>query len=453
MIAVVILAAGGGTRMKSQVPKVLHRIAGRSMLSLVLETSETINPDKLIVVLGHEKKQVDKVFSKHTFESVLQEEQLGTAHAVSQTTSKLQNIDGDIVILYGDTPLVTNETLNGLINVRKNENCSVSVATTKIDNPFGYGRIIRDSNNELKDIVEEKDANEKEKGITEVNTGIYCFKSEQLLKNLDRVSANNSQNEFYLTDVINILIKENQKISTILIPSQEALGVNSRKDLSKVVKIMRQNILNNLMENGVTIEDPETTYVDKDVCIANDCTILPGTIIKGKTTIKKDCIIGPNTYINDCTIEEGANIVSSHLDGAKIGKNANVGPYSNIRPGTKIGENAKVGAFSEVKKSTIGNNSKVPHLSYIGDCEIGENVNIGAGTITCNYDGEKKFKTIIKDGSFVGSDTMLVAPIELGKNSYTGAGSTLTQNVPDDNLAIERSEQKNMKHKKKKKGE
>lgn len=445
MLAVIVLAAGGGTRMKSSLPKVLHPVCGKPMLSHVLDTAGKLNPDKLIVVLGHEIDVVQKTLCDGDFDIAEQVEQLGTAHAVMQAQKKLEGFEGDIVILYGDTPLIKSSTIENLINKRQEEMSAAVIATTELECPTGYGRIIRDASGKIKTIIEEKDADENEKLVKEINTGIYCFDSKYLFENLSNVSCNNSQKEYYLTDVVSFLVSQGKKTSILKIECDEATGINSRQDLAFVNNTYRNTINNRLMTEGVTIEDPENTYIDSDVKIYPDSVISPGTTIKGKTTIKSSCHIGPNSYIESCEIDEGSNIISSYLTEAKIGKNAVIGPFSHLRPGTIIGEDAKVGAFSEVKKTTVGKNSKVPHLSYIGDSEIGDDVNIGAGTITCNYDGKNKYKTIIEDGAFIGSDTMLVAPIKVGKGAYTGAGSALTEDVPNDSLAIERSKQKTIK--------
>jgi bifunctional UDP-N-acetylglucosamine pyrophosphorylase/glucosamine-1-phosphate N-acetyltransferase len=445
MLAVIILAAGGGTRMKSSLPKVLHSVCGKPMLSLVLATGRELEPENLIVVLGHENEVVTKTLQSENFDVAYQVEQLGTAHAVKQAAEKLKGFKGDIVILYGDAPLVTKQTIKSLIDKRRSENTSVAIATTELSDPAGYGRVIRSESGGLDVIVEDKDCDENQRLVKEINTGIYCFDSEALFYNLNQVTNNNSQNEYYLTDVVGLLVGEGKMVSIVKIDADESTGVNSRKDLALVNKICRRRINDSLMLKGVTITDPNNTYISLDVNIEADCQILPGTTINGKTEIKAGCIIGPNTYIDSCEINENAKIVSSHLQETIVGKNAVIGPFSHLRPGTVVGENAKIGSFTETKKTIVGKNSKVPHLSYVGDTNIGENVNIGAGTITCNYDGKNKHETIIEDGAFIGSDTMLVAPIKVGKNSVTGAGSVLTQDVPEDSLAVERSGQKHIK--------
>lgn len=452
MLAIIILAAGGGTRMKSRLPKVLHCIAGKPLIHHVLETAKKLTPDKLVVVLGHEKNQVEPYVADIVHEVACQDNQLGTAHAVNQALPLLKGFSGDAVILYGDTPLIKEETISRLIKHRQQKDCSVVLATMNIDNPTGYGRVIRNGSGDVLKIVEEKDATEKERQITEVNTGIYCFSYNTLLENIDKVSNNNEQNEYYLTDVISLLVSSGKKVTAEIIDSNQALGVNSRKDLSIVSKIIRKEINEKLMASGVTLEDPATAYVEESVIIGSDTKVGPNVTIEGKTVIEGNCIIGANTHIKDSLVKEGAKITNSYITEAEIGKNAAIGPFSHLRPGTVVKEDVKVGAYSEIKKSTIGKNSKVPHLSYIGDSDIGENVNVGAGTVTCNYDGKHKHKTEIKDDAFIGSDTMLIAPIKVGKGSYTGAGSVLTEDVPDDSLALERSKQKNIKGWAKKKG-
>lgn len=439
----VILAAGQGTRMKSKLYKVLHPVVGRPMVQHVIDQLKTIELDEIITIVGHGAESVKEVIGdQSTF--VLQAEQLGTGHAVLQAKDLLENLDGTTLVVCGDTPLITGETYQALLDHHEQVGSKATILTAIAEDPTGYGRVIRDTNNEVEKIVEHKDASAQELKIQEINTGTYCFDNRALFSALKRVSNHNAQGEYYLPDVIEILKQDQEKVSAYLTPNfEETLGVNDRVALAQAEKIMIQRINEKHMRNGVTIIDPSHTYIGLDVIIEQDVVIHPGTIIKGSTTIKRDAEIGPFTEITNCIIGEAAVVKQSVLTDSEVGDRVQVGPYAYIRPETVVGHDAKIGHFVEVKKSTIGAHSKVPHLSYIGDSKVGSHVNIGCGTITVNYDGNKKHETIIEDAAFIGCNTNLVAPVKVGKGSYVAAGSTITKDVPEGSLAIARARQSN----------
>lgn len=443
-LVVIILAAGQGKRMKSKYPKVLHKICGKPMLEYVLDNVRSLKVKEKILVIGH---KADKIIEsvKGDMKYVVQKELLGTGHAVMQTEKLLKGYNGNVLILYGDVPLLSLSTVKSLIKYYLKEDAICAVITAYLDNPYGYGRIIRNEKGEVIRVVEEKEADEEEKKIKEINSGIYCFKAHSLFSALKEIKKDTAQSEYYLTDVISALNRRREKVVALKIENPEEIrGINTRWELQEIEKIVRCKILKTLSLKGVNIVSPETTFIEKNVKIGKDTIIYPFTYISGKTVIGEDCEIGPFAYLKDVKIKDKVKIVFSYIGESKIGKETNVGPFSQIRPETKIGEKVRVGNFVEIKKSEIKNNVSISHLSYIGDAEIGDNVNIGAGTITCNYDGRKKHKTKIEDNAFIGSNTILVAPVKIGKFSYTGAGSTITKNVPDYALGIERTKQKNI---------
>lgn len=446
-LCVVILAAGLGTRMKSKYPKVTFNVLGQPIVSHVINAVKKLNPFKIITVVGYLSDYViNSIKSHHNVENqiefVYQHEQKGTGHAVMQAKQILTTLNPELtLILCGDTPLITSDILNNLITTHQNNNYAATVLTTTIENPKGYGRIIRNNDNTLLQIIEERDADLETKKITEVNSGIYVFSTNMLLKVIDKLEDNNSQNEYYLTDTIKLLNNLNYKVgiyhesdSTLI------LGINNRFELLQVEKIMRAKINKMHMLNGVTILNSDTTYIDLNVEIEPDVTIYPETYILGNTKIKSGSIIGPMTYIINSTIGENVKIFYSVIEESEIKNNVIIGPYSHLRPQTVLGENVHIGNFVEIKKSKIGDRSKANHLTYIGDAEVGCDCNIGAGTITCNYDGINKHKTIIGDKAFIGSNTSLIAPIEIGSEALVAAGSVINKNVPNGALAIERSQ-------------
>jgi bifunctional UDP-N-acetylglucosamine pyrophosphorylase/glucosamine-1-phosphate N-acetyltransferase len=439
----IILGAGEGTRMKSCLPKVLHKVAGKELISHVMDClNSAVKMQKLVVVVGSGSDLVIEHLKKYNADYAFQKERLGSAHALLQAKNKFKNLDGQLIVMCGDTPLVKSSTIKNLLKHHiKNKN-NATVLSGMVQNPFGYGRIVRNSNGAVTCIVEEKSATDEEKNIKEINSGIYCFDLKVLWKELNKVDNKNNKKEYYLTDVIEILNKDGYKTDAVaLTTEEEILGVNDRKQLAVAETILRERKNNELMANGVTIVDPKTTYIDSDVVIGKDTIIKPNTFIEGKTKIGEKCIIGPDTTITGSVIKDDVFITYSYIEESEIENDVKIGPFAHIRPKSVLKENVKVGNFSEVKKSIVGFGSKVNHLSYIGDATVGKNVNIGAGTITCNYDGKNKFQTVIGDNVFVGSNVNLVAPVNIGKKVLIAAGSTITDNVSPNKLTIARARQ------------
>lgn len=440
----VILAAGQGTRMKSRIPKVLHKVCGKELIYYVVDCmSKTAKMQKLVTVVGcgadavieylHNFRNVDHVFQK---------ERLGSAHALLQAKNKLKNCDGHLIVMCGDTPLVKAETLKSLLKYHVKNKNDATVLSGNVENPFGYGRIVRNSAGNVICIVEEKSADDKQKQIKEINSGIYCFNLKVLWKELYKVDNKNNKKEYYLTDVISILNNDGYKTDAVAITTEEEiLGINDRKQLAEAQEILRLRKLDSLMASGVTIVDPKTVYIENDVVIGQDSVIKPNTFIEGNTKIGENCVIGPDTTITGAVIKDDVFVTYSYIEDSEIENNVKIGPFTHIRPKSVLKENVKVGNFSEVKKSVVGAGSKVNHLSYIGDAQIGKNVNIGAGTITCNYDGKNKFRTVINDDVFVGSNVNLVAPVNIGKKVLIAAGSTITDDVLPNKLTIARARQ------------
>ncbi|KJS00200.1 MAG: bifunctional N-acetylglucosamine-1-phosphate uridyltransferase/glucosamine-1-phosphate acetyltransferase [Peptococcaceae bacterium BRH_c4a] len=442
-LATVILAAGKGTRMKSELPKVLHKICGVAMIRHVLKAARGAGSDRIVVVAGYGGELVAKAIEGQG-EVVFQHEQLGTAHALMQAAS-LQDHRGDILVLCGDTPLVTPETLKRLISAHQQSNASATVLTAVLDNPAGYGRVIRNDGGTVVKIVEHGDASPEELAVREINTGIYCFKSRGLFADLARLKPDNAQGEYYLPDLIGCYAGEGEVVSAVSADDPaEIMGVNDRCQLAMAHASMGARINNSLMVSGVTMIDPRTVFIDAGATIGRDTVVYPNTIIQGSSAIGEGCVIGPFTQIISASVGDNVTIRQSLIEGSEIGSNSVIGPYSYIRPGCLLGSNVKVGDFVELKKVEIGKGSKVPHLSYVGDAVLGQNVNVGAGTITCNYDGEKKWTTVIGDNAFIGSNTNLVAPVRVGSGAVVGAGSTITKDVPDHALGVARDTQKNI---------
>lgn len=439
----IVLAAGQGTRMKSKLYKVLHPLLGQPMIHYVLNALQTTNVTRNVTIVGHGANEVIKNVGNKT-EFVIQEEQLGTAHAVLQVEDLLKDEKGTTIVVCGDTPLITGKTYESLFEFHETSQSVATVLTTKVPNPFGYGRVIRDDAGDVARIVEQKDASEMEAKIDEINTGTYCFDNRALFKALKAVNNNNSQNEYYLTDIIEILKNDAHKVSAFLTDdAEETIGINDRVVLAEAENIMKYRINATHLRNGVSIIDPNNTYVGPNVTIERDVIIYPGSIIMGTTYIGEDSIIGPHTEIANCQIGKRSVIRQSVVNDSKIGDEADIGPFSHIRPDTSIGNNVKVGNYVEVKKSTVGNHTKLAHLSYIGDATIGKNVNVGCGAITVNFDGKDKHNTQIGDNVFVGCNSNLVAPVTLEDNSFVAAGSTITKDVPNGALAISRATQTN----------
>lgn len=440
----VILAAGKGTRMKSTLPKVLHRIGGKSMVQHVLDAATKAGAKRNVVVVGFGGETVEATLGTQA-EYVVQAEQLGTGHAVMQVSPLLQNFDGTIMVLYGDTPLLRGETLAKFFAEHEKSKASATVLTACVNDPTGYGRVIRDDSGQVLKIVEQKDANSQEKAVNEINTGIYCFERVALLDALSKINCNNTQGEYYLTDVIGILAEAQAKVRALQVDDyEETLGINSRVQLADAEKILRRRKLVDLMDNGVTIMDIDSTFIDEEVCIGPDTIIYPFTWIEGKTTIGAGCEVGPNSRIQNSTIGDQTTLHFSYAHDCQIGNHVTVGPYVHLRPNTSLADGVKVGNFVEVKNSQVGMGSKIPHLSYIGDTDMGAGVNIGSGTITVNYDGKKKYRTTLEDGVFIGCNTNLVAPVTVGKGAYVAAGSTITKDVPSEALGVARARQSNI---------
>ncbi|GKX68717.1 bifunctional UDP-N-acetylglucosamine diphosphorylase/glucosamine-1-phosphate N-acetyltransferase GlmU [Inconstantimicrobium mannanitabidum] len=442
---VIILAAGQGTRIKSKFPKVTHKVCGKEMINHVIDTMKKANLNNIDVVIGKGAELVKECTASRNVEYSMQPEQLGTGHAVKCAKDFLQGKKGVVAIFAGDAPLITVETVQKLIDTHINECNVATILSSLVEDPTGYGRIVR-KNGEVEKIVEQKDCNAEEKLINEVNSAIYCFDIENLLVALGKIGNNNAQGEYYLTDVIGIFESEGKKVGAFVTDFEETVGINSRVQLADAEKILRSRINKHHMTNGVTIINPENTYIGADVQIGPDTIIYPGCILEGTTTIGEDCIIYENCRINNSVIGDKTSVESSVIIDSEVGTGTSVGPFAYIRPESKVGDNVKIGDFVEVKKSTIGNGTKVAHLTYIGDASVGENCNFGCGTVVVNYDGKKKHKTIIGNNSFIGCNTNLVSPVEVKDNTYIAAGSTITKEVPENSLAIARAKQINIEN-------
>ncbi|PHR68455.1 bifunctional UDP-N-acetylglucosamine diphosphorylase/glucosamine-1-phosphate N-acetyltransferase GlmU [Alcanivorax sp.] len=440
-LAVVILAAGKGTRMKSALPKVLHSVAGKPMVQHVVDAASSLDPANIVIVYGHGGEQV-KATVTGELAWAEQAEQLGTGHAVAQAMPHVK--EDMVLVLYGDVPLIRPETLKDF--VASVDDNTLALMTLTLNDPNGYGRIVRDGQNNVQRIVEQKDASEAELGIQEINTGILACSRRFLEESLPKLSSNNAQGEYYLTDLIAMASQSGLNVETLQ-PNEgwEVDGVNDRVQLARLERIYQQAQAETLMRDGVTLLDPSRLDIRGSVQIASDVIIDVNVILEGDVTIDEGVVIGPNCILRDANIGAGTVIEANTLiDGAIVGENCQLGPYARLRPGTELADKAKVGNFVETKKSYIGEGSKVNHLTYIGDSQIGKGVNVGAGTITCNYDGANKFQTVMKDGAFIGSNSSLVAPVTIGENATVGAGSTITKDVDDNGLAVARGQQRNV---------
>jgi bifunctional UDP-N-acetylglucosamine pyrophosphorylase/glucosamine-1-phosphate N-acetyltransferase len=442
--AAVILAAGQGTRMKSVVPKVLHEIAGRPLVAWPVEQARQLGCETISVVVGHGSDAVrDKLGADLQYP--VQTEQLGTGHALLSAEASLAGFCGTVLLLCGDVPLLRQETLQRLLDLHHAEQAAVTVLTALVDDPFGYGRILRDGQL-VQAIVEEKDATETQKKINEINTGIYAFEAPYVFEALRSVGRENAQGEYYLTDVVAAAFAAGRTVCALQADSvEEVHGINDRVQLSAAARAIRKRLNTEWMRQGVGMIDPETTYIDADVQIGSDTILYPNLSLRGTTVIGRDCIIEPGVVITDCEIGDRVHIKSgSVLAESKVGDDGAIGPMAHLRPGTILDGDNKIGNFVETKKAHLGVGSQASHLTYLGDAEIGRNVNFGCGTITCNYDGRDKYQTVVEDDVFVGSDTQFIAPVRIGRNSLIAAGSTITKDVPPDSLAIARSEQCNI---------
>ena len=445
---VILLAAGEGTRMRSDVPKVLHTILGRTLIGHVLCATESLSASERVVVVGAKSEEVTAEVLRYDSRAkiVHQDRRGGTGHAVRIALEQIDCADdATVVVIAGDAPLITGHSLDRLVALCENEQVGAAVLTADVDDPHGYGRIIRDPENGILRIVEEKDADADEREVHEVNSSIYAFHAGALKRALADIKPNNAQSEEYLTDAIEIIRASGKKVFPVVADDYfEILGVNNRIQLAEATAIMRDRINLHWMEAGVTLIDPPTTFIDVTVELESDVTIKPGCQIEGASRIGRGALIGPDTRLFNCEVGSDAVITKSECDGATIARHAQVGPYSFLRPGAHLGEGAKVGSFVEVKNSSIGAGSKVPHLSYIGDATIGIESNIGAGTITANYDGVAKHQTVIGDHVRIGSDNILIAPVEVGDGAYTAAGSAITENVPPGAMGVGRGQQRNI---------
>lgn len=439
--AAVVLAAGAGTRMKSKKPKVAHEILGKPLVRWVVDAAREAGVDRVVSVVGHAREQVIPLVEGDT-QVVVQEEQNGTAGAVLVCADALADFDGSLVVLSGDCPLITSDTIAALAKAREEADAAVVVLTMQLDDPFGYGRIIRDETGGVARIVEQKDATPEEAAVTECNSGFYCFDARALFDALAQVGSDNAQGEFYLTDVLEICRNAGRRV--IALPAADAsecLGVNSRAQLAEATRIMQQRINARHLAAGVTMWDPAQVWIGPDVVIERDVELLPQVMLLGTTRIGEDSVVGPNTRLTDTVVGRGCVIDETVAVEAQVDDGATCGPRAYLRPAAHLCEGAKAGTHVEIKKSTVGKGSKVPHLSYVGDATIGEGVNLGAGTITCNYDGAKKWPTVIGDDVFVGSSTMLVAPVTVGEGALIGAGSVITRDVSAGALGLGRARQ------------
>lgn len=438
-----ILAAGQGTRIKSDLPKVLHKVCGKEMVNHVIDTMRNAKIDDINVIIGKGADLVKEKTASRNISYSLQEEQLGTGHAVKCSIDFLKGKKGIVGVFAGDAPLIKPETIEKLFNTHIENNNSATLLSSIVEDPTGYGRIVRDGNEVLK-IVEHKDCTEEELKINEMNAAIYCFDIESLLSSLEKLSNDNKQGEYYLTDVIGILKDEDKKVGALSIDYEETIGVNSRVQLAEAEEILRKRINIRHMENGVTLIDPNTTYIGDDVEIGRDTIIYPGNALEGKTKIGEGVTIYPNSRISNSIISNNVEIQSSVIIDSQVGEGTTVGPFAYIRPESVIGSHARIGDFVEIKKSNIGNNTKVSHLTYIGDAKVGENCNFGCGTVVVNYDGKKKNTTIIGNNSFIGCNTNLVSPVTVEDNTYIAAGSTIVNDVKEGELAVARAKQRNI---------
>ncbi len=430
----VVLAAGKGTRMKSNRAKVLHTLCGVPMVNYVIEALKPLASERLLVVVGHQAELVEAVLPEEA-EPVLQREQLGTGDAVRVALEALgDEEEGVLLVVNGDGPLISDRTLDELVERHRSAGVGATVLVAELEDPSGLGRVVEDAG--VVRVVEERDATEDEREIGLVNLGLYAFELSEVRDAIGRVTRENSQDELYLTDVLEIIGSRSRAVTYRLKDLEEANLVNDRSQLARAEEILRRRILDAHMREGVTVRDPVSTHIEASVRIGRDTVILPGTFLRGATSIGSDCVIGPSTDLHDTVVADGARVEHSVGRGAEVGEGATVGPYAFLRPGTVLGPEAKVGAYCEVKNTRVGRGSKVPHLSYVGDAEIGEDANLGAGTITANFDGQNKNRTTIGDGAFTGINTNLIAPVTIGDDAYTGAGSVVSKDVPPGKLAV-----------------
>ncbi|MBL8150888.1 MAG: bifunctional UDP-N-acetylglucosamine diphosphorylase/glucosamine-1-phosphate N-acetyltransferase GlmU [Blastocatellia bacterium] len=445
---VLIMAAGLGTRMKSKKAKVLHKLAGQPLVNHVFKTASSLLPAKVVVVVGYQAEIVQEVLCQFhqklsattapILDFATQSEQLGTGHAVMMAREHFAKDVGSLIVLSGDVPLVSVDCLKQLVQLHEQANAAATVLTTHLNNPTGYGRIVRNSEGYFEQIVEDRDATSLQREIKEINSGIYCFNLSLLFDALSKLSPVNAQGEYYLTDTLSILRKEGHKIAVIMsADSEDVLGINTRSELASLEKRLRKRKVDRLMASGVTFLDPDSAFIDDEVVIGCDTVIYPQVIIEGATLIGEGCTIGMGVHISSSSLGDGVTVRNhSIVVDSQLANRASVGPFAHLRMNTHIAENATIGNFVEIKNSSIGKGTKAMHLSYVGDATIGNKVNIGAGTVTCNYDGKQKHRTVIEDNVKIGSDTMLVAPVKVGQGSMTGAGSVVTKDVAENSLVV-----------------
>ena len=447
-IAIAILGAGLGTRLKSKLAKVLHSVAGRTLIEHAVGTAREVSEGNIIVIIGHQAEAVTgalKGLPQQGLHFVRQEQQLGTGHALQCARRQLQTAGPHLLVFYGDTPLIRAETLRRFIDFHLGSGAAASVMTAEMEDPTGYGRILCAPDGSVASIVEQKSATPDQRRIRDINTGIYCFQIQHLLTELDRIPCDPISGEYYLTDLIGLLTQGGKKVLPYrMADASEVIGINNRAELAEVDALLRGRKASALMLAGVTILRPETVMIDMGVEVGPDTVIEPGVTLAGETHVGENCRIGSFSVITDSELENNVTVKQSCVIGeSKIASGASVGPFAHLRPGSDIGPGAKIGNFVEIKKTRVGRGSKAQHLTYLGDAVVGDEVNVGAGTITCNYDGKKKHTTVIEDNVFIGSGTELVAPVRVGKNSYVAAGSTITDEVPPDSLSIARARQTN----------
>lgn len=443
-IIALILAAGKGTRMKSSMPKVLHKVGGVPMVEQVLRAVKAAGTQRQVVVVGFGGEAVQEYLGDRA-ETVVQEQQLGTGHAVMQAEPLLSGLSGTLLVMCGDTPLVTEDTFRSLLAHHEATQAAATVLTAVMPDPTGYGRVIRNEKGQVVKIVEQKDGSPEELAVREVNAGIYCFDMELLWQMLHNVTNNNAQGEYYLTDIIGMLVDAGKVVSAFAAPDyKETLGVNSRLQMAEAEQVLRRRKLEQLMTDGVTVIDPNNTYVDTTVSVGRDTVLYPGTILEGSTVIGENCQVGPYVRMTNVVMGSGDHLQFTYAHDCEIKNGCEIGPFVHFRPNTVIGNDVKVGNYMEVKNSTVGDGTKLPHLSYIGDSDVGCGVNIGCGTITVNYDGKEKHRTTICDHAFVGCNSNLVSPVTVGEYAYVGAGSTITKNVPPKSLSVARAKQRNI---------
>lgn len=433
-VRAVVLAAGKGKRMHSDVPKVLHPLCGQPLLTYVLDTLDAAGVPHPLVVIGHGADEVRALVDGRA-ECVEQRDPLGTGHAVMQAAPHLGPAEA-VLVLYGDTPLLQPATVEALLDLHRRSGAAATMLTAELDDPRGYGRVVRGEDGVVTRIVEEADATPEDARIREINAGTYVFEPLALREGLEALRPTNAQGEYYLTDVVGWLLSKGRQVNAVVTDAEQAMGINSRRDLAAAERAMRRRLLERLMDAGVTIIDPAATYVHAQVRVGRDTVIHPHSYLEGTTVVGSRCTIGPQARLVDAVLMDGVTVEASTVVSSEVGEGTSIGPYSRLRPGSRIGRFVEIGNYAEIKNSTIGDHTKVHHMSYIGDATLGAHVNIGAGTVTCNYDGKGKYPTVIEDEAFIGSDSMLIAPVRIGRGAVTGAGSVVNKDVPPGGVAV-----------------